>query len=103
MLDNKDFVIKFLMHHADPNLKEKFGNDALYYSIKNGNIDIFTILLKNGADVNSIYIDHKTPLICATLLKNEKMIREIMLKGGDPYAKDLNGESAISYAAKNDG
>jgi ankyrin repeat protein len=65
---------------------------------KTGRIDE---LLAQGLDVNTTGKDGITPLIWALIKENKTGFRHLLVKGAKPNLQVLQGESALSFAAKN--
>lgn len=67
----------------------------------NPNPDVFTALLKAGADVNAKDKDGNTALICAAISENADVLAVLLKSGADPKIKDNTGKTAFDYAQKN--
>jgi ankyrin repeat protein len=75
------------------------GATALHIAARNGNEEIVSILIKNGAKVN--YVDNEgwTPLMRAFLLPNAELIKTLLVSGADARKMNILGETAIIQAA----
>ena len=75
----------------DINKPDKFGETPLMSYIRDGNVDIVKLLLKNGADPN--YINDKyeagsfSPLELAIIKQQEEMVETLLLHGANVNAK----------------
>lgn len=73
---------------------------ALCYAVKCGDEAIIAMLLAAKADVNKRSIDGATPLIAATKLGHEGVVRLLIENGKCEYdMRDANGCTALFYAA----
>ena len=83
---------------ADINAKDaKSGITPLIRAVEINSESVVRYLVVRGADINAYNLDHKTPMHIAA--QNDLMgLFNIMVKnGGDPYAHDKEGKSALDY------
>ena len=88
------------------NQKDYVGKTALQYAIWNNDSPSFSILIKHGAEVsvglremsNSI---NKTGWFNCAKIGNTEKIKEYLDRGQDIEEKDINGLTALMYAAQN--
>ena len=74
-------------------------NDALFFAILNKNIEIASMLIKKGADVNITYMDGLTPLIHAVKIESEELVKIMFDYGADVnYSKKNNCNSPLIEA-----
>lgn len=80
------------------------GRFPLYLAIRNRSSGMVKLLLELGADINLVNHEDfgKTPLIYAIEKGDMKIIRILVEKGADVNAKDVDGETALDYVAKDD-
>ncbi|XP_051169281.1 ankyrin-2-like [Leptopilina boulardi] len=64
------------------------------------NIQLVDILLKNGADVNIVNEDGKTPLYVATKLNNIQLVEILLKNGADVNIANHLGETALYVATE---
>ena len=90
-----------LAHHADVNVRDKYGKTALFNSVSD--IPTLRLLLNHGAKVNVRNWEGKTPLVEAadyptpeTVETDMAAIRLLLSHGADVNAKDRDGEMALS-------
>ena len=58
------------------------------------------LLLEAGANPSTASVTSKTtPLMTACMLKNEKSVQLLLQNGADPHAVDVDGNSAMHFAA----
>ena len=100
---NISVVINLLNHGAEVNYKDSFDNDALFYSVVHCQKDIFNLLLKKGASLNTIYKEDKNILHIAIETECEENgvfeIIEVLLESVvDINTKDKYGNTPLGYA-----
>lgn len=71
----------------------------LICAAKDNNTKIVEVLLKHGADSNSIDIDGTTALMSAVRQRNSTMMKMLIKSGADINAQDNNGDSVLEYAS----
>lgn len=71
----------------------------LICAAKDNNTKIVEVLLKHGADSNSIDIDGTTALMSAVRQRNSAMMKMLIKSGADINAQDNNGDSVLEYAS----
>jgi ankyrin repeat protein len=117
---HKEIVEILLQNGADVNVKDESGKSVLMYAIECQCYEIANLLIEKGADVNVKSISGETALIIATKIKEKsdllsdafgltkafynyrKLIIKLLLeKGADVNVKDENGNTALTYALKN--
>ena len=81
--------------------KDNLGRTPLYVAAAHNQLDIATLLLANGADVNACDSQKHTPLIQSLWVFNhDKMLRLLLAKGADVNLSDEWKMTALAYAAK---
>ena len=102
-------VKKLLELGADPNKKDKFGNNSLFYAAANNapedvsedkTEDVLDTLIADGADVKVRNKNGETPLFYAASAGNNTVLRYLVEEGINVNIKDNNGETALFYAAR---
>jgi len=88
---------------VDINATNKSGYTPLIYATKKGNLDIISMLVVAGADVNGKdTIQGDTPLIYATSRADIPTVTLLIEKGADiNLQNDLNGDTPLIWAVKN--
>lgn len=86
--NDSENLITLIKHGANVDALGELNQTPLQAAVSEGNKDMATILLQNGADVNC---GRKTPLMIATLSNDIEMVRLLLDKGAD-----INKESQIS-------
>jgi ankyrin repeat protein len=81
---------------ADPNLKDKEGQTALFFAADSP--DRVDLLLKYGADINAQNNDGETVMIRAAKISDYYIVKDFFEKGADPHIKDNGGKTAVQYA-----
>jgi ankyrin repeat protein len=73
---------------AEVKMKDRHGRNALFYALESQaeNIDIISLLLDKGADVNSEYADKVTPLLKAVEKNFVQIARILLQKGANVHA-----------------
>jgi ankyrin repeat protein len=81
--------------------KDNLGRTPLYAAVAHNQLDIATLLLANGANVNACDSQRHTPLIQSLWVYNhDKMVRLLLAKGADVNLSDEWKMTAVAYAAK---
>lgn len=76
--------------------RDKNGVSLLNIAIRNGHNHIATILIENGADINSISGDRgNTPLMDAAAEANIEILKKLILAGADLNLKSKSGQTAL--------
>jgi len=70
----RDALELLLKRGADVNIVNSYGEPALLYAVKRGNVNISELLIKNGADVSIKDNGGVTAMIMAKQSKNKKLI-----------------------------
>lgn len=85
--------------HSYPNVELNVIVSPLICAAKDDNTKIVEVLLKHGADSNSIDIDGETALMSAVRQRNFTMTKMLIKSGADINAQDNNGDSVLEYAS----
>lgn len=97
-------VTKFLITNgANVNSLMQDGVSLIGYAIAQNNMDLLQILIENGANVNYTGGDSwaKTPLMTASRLGLDNVVRILLTRNADINAVDINGNTALHTAALN--
>ena len=83
----------------------RVGRDSdtlLHAAVKTGSVELVTLLLQNGCDVNSISssLTLLSPLHCAVILQHQKIACELVAGGAHMDALDINGDCIFHYLAR---
>lgn len=120
---NLDELKELIKSNININYKDQYGNTALMYAVKNGDIDIVNYLLLKGADPNIINNLQQTSLILAVdrdnlsnildksysskelelLFKSDNnypIVRSLLIKGANPNLRDYLGRTPLYLAAE---
>ena len=79
----------------------KDTNAALLSALECGNLDIVSLLLENGADIEAKDKTGKTPLLIATGHGDEAIVALLLNKKADIEAKDHDRKTALVIATSN--
>ena len=75
-------VRAFLDKGVDVNSKNRYGATALSYACDRGNLDLVTLLIERGADVNATDTFYKaTPITWATMNGHADVVKVLLAKG----------------------
>ena len=92
-----------LAEGADPNSRDEYDLTALMWSARKGHFDIFSELLKAGADLNAIDATKRTFLHHCVLFKKHDFLREALgISGVFLDAADMHGFTALDVAIADD-
>lgn len=97
-------LTKFLITNgANVNSLMQDGVSLIGYAIAQNNMDLLQILIENGANVNYTVGDSwaKTPLMTASRLGLDNVVRILLTRNADINAVDINGNTALHTAALN--
>ena len=83
--------IKMNLPLEDINKPNKNGNFILPWACANDDVDIFTYLVENGANINIVGVNGYTPLHFAYANGHFTIIDLLEKKGANQYAKDKDG------------
>lgn len=72
----------------------------LLQACENSNLNCVRLLLNAGFDVNQRGYNDYTPLIIASMVQNELIVRELILRGADINLADKQGKTAIVHASQ---
>ena len=100
---NKEMVRFLLARKVDPNQVTNRGMSSLFFTVNiermdNDDIDIATMLLVAGAQVDLAIKDGTTPLSHAVQNENAKMALFLLDNGADPTRPNNTGKTPITYA-----
>lgn len=97
--DNEDFVKQFLSLGADINsVSEDRGYTPVMDAVWRGNLEITKLLVKKGAELNTINKEGQTNLVLAVGADKNDICKVLVEHGADPDIKDQMGMSAYGYA-----
>ena len=97
-------LTKFLITNgANVNSLMQDGVSLIGYAIAQNNMDLLQILIENGANVNYTNGDSwaDTPLMTASRLGLDNVVRILLTRNVDINAVDINGNTALHTAALN--
>jgi len=86
---------------ANPNMKNSFGETALFKAAAKGHTDIVNLLLAKGADVHIKDNNGMTAMMEAAANGNAGIVEILRSRGADTNTKNKYGYTALIYAAKN--
>jgi ankyrin repeat protein len=95
-------VAKVLIEHgADVNVRSKRGYTALLFAAQQGDRKSAEILIAGGANINETAEDGTTPVLKASETGQQAFLLFLLDKGATPSVPDINGYTALHYAAAN--
>lgn len=94
---NNSALTSYLLEKgAHANSLNAKGENALFY-IKENNLEMFELLVRNGADVSQKSTDNSSLLINAAKDGNFSIVRFLLINGADITAKNDLGHTAFQY------
>lgn len=98
-LGDAESVRALLQHHADVNIVDRNGNNALILAAIDGRSDVVNLLLEhNKTNLNHQSKNGKTALIRACTSGYKDIVSNLLSQGADPNLVDEEGFSAIFFA-----
>jgi len=101
------FLIKYV---ADVNVEGSDGKTALHYAVQHYDsshhsewCEVFSCLIKNGADINACAKGNNTPLMSASSQGNLNAAMFLIKHGADVNVQDRDGKTALHYAVPHRG
>ena len=101
-------LVKFLLQQgANVQVKDKDGKTALHFACeltftwKPASCDLLNCLTENGADINALRKDNRTPLMVASSCGGVDQITFLIERGANVHLQDKNGDTALHHAARN--
>ena len=89
---------------AHPNVKDEYLNDgwtALTISARNGNADVTTMLIEQGADVNRLEGGGNSPLFWAVYYEHIDVVNILLRAGAEVHKKCGECEDPVSVGRRN--
>jgi len=95
-------VIQLLISKgADVNATDFSGSTALMFAASGKNLPAVKLLIKNKAKVNAVDSnEHWTPLMWAAAEGQIEVVHYLLEQSADPLLKDIDGDTATSFAKK---
>jgi ankyrin repeat protein len=98
-------LMLLLEHKADVNQKTRIGqkNSPLHISSINDHVEFAKCLIHHGADIDSLDITHRTPLMAAvaasyTPLMNLEIVKYLIEEGANLMLRGLDGQTTKSLS-----
>lgn len=80
--------------------KDLGGRTPLLAAVENGQVEILTLLLNEGADYEARGAEECTSLMLAATVNSEEIVRALLQKGVSIEATDQRGRTALHFAAE---
>jgi ankyrin repeat protein len=90
----------FLTAGADVNLKDTKGNTPLLNAASQNELAIVKLLSKNSKVINATNNDKQTTLMLAVQRNNPEVVKFLLDRGCDVFAKDHNGNTIAYYLVR---
>ncbi len=92
-------IVLMLLRLGASATEEVEGIIPLHYAALYGSVEIYKLLVDNGADINARTVDsEKTPLHCAAQMGHVETCRLLIKLGADINAKDKKDNPPLEYA-----
>ncbi|KAF2367448.1 Ankyrin repeat-containing domain [Trinorchestia longiramus] len=95
-----DKVMAGLAWGGDPNTKDQKGWTLLHHAVFKGSLEITSMLLECGAEVDEVDIHGRTALIVAAYRGNCAIASRLIDAGANMERQDLEGQTALHWAAR---
>ncbi|XP_064405728.1 tyrosine-protein kinase receptor Tie-1-like isoform X1 [Halichondria panicea] len=99
---NVGVVQELLDGGADPNqADEKNNRTVVCWASENGHDEVVMVLIRAGANVNTLDKFNRTPLMSAAKNGHSAIVRHLLSCGADPNLRNKGGQSAYDLARTN--
>lgn len=95
-------AVRWLLAHGARTNGGPLRWSALHYAVFAGHMDVATLLLEKGADINARSPNGSSVLMMAVYEGREDMARWLLSRGADTAIKNENGDGALEWAMKFD-
>ena len=86
---------------ADVSIKNVYGSTALHFAARRGNTEIAKLLIdQQNCDVNAKDNALVTPLHQAAISGDSEITEELIKRGADVFAVDIDNENPLHFAAE---
>ncbi len=95
-------VAMLLTAGANVNAQDKLGSTALMFAASGPFASTVQLLLDHGAKINTVdHNEHWSALMWAAAEGQAEVVELLLKNGADPSLKEVDGDTAESFAAKN--
>jgi len=99
--NSPDTAHLLILNGADVAKQSNYGQQALHYAARRGNLKVVQVLLREGnAKANAIDNENSTPLHAASQEGKLNVVQILLEYGADPSMSDNDGYTAVHLAAK---
>jgi len=99
--NSPDTAHLLILNGADVAKQSNYGQQALHYAARRGNLKVVQVLLREGnAKANAIDNENSTPLHAASQEGKLNVVEILLEYGADPSMSDNDGYTAVHLAAK---
>ena len=100
--NNQPVIVEYLLEKG-ANIELLFEEQTpLMYAVKMQHLEIADILIRHGADVNTLNVEQESALFFCAKYGDLEILKFLIANGANPKIKDSKGRTAVDYALKHE-